>query len=207
MVKRAEMREGRRMPSTGPSLLDLDVLRASLGAAAVAPYEHALGPQPWLTAGTLTWAAAEAPAVLPAWRAWTAQLPATVVTAARLGEHVVAVDVALSGDPWGAAELLAPLRALEPEADTVGLASPSALLGQRGGAPAPVTAAAAPLAAFPGVRALLAARIPAGISLGVRHDRVGGPALIAVGIAADATRLHLAVAALDRTLRARAWIG
>jgi hypothetical protein len=206
MVKGAEMREGRNMPATGPSLLDLDVLRASLGATALAPYEHAVGPHPWLTAGTLTWAAADAPAVLPAWRGWTAQLPASAVTAARLGEHVVAVDVALSGDPWRAAALLAPLRALGPATDTVGLASPSALLGRRGGAPAAVTAAAAPLVAFPDVRMLLAARIPAGVSLGIRHDRAAGPALIAVGIAADAERLHLAVAALDRTLRVRATI-
>ena len=44
MVKRTEMREGRHMPLTGPSLLDLDVLRASLGASATAPYEHPLGP-------------------------------------------------------------------------------------------------------------------------------------------------------------------
>jgi hypothetical protein len=194
------------MPATGPSLLDLDVLRASLGPSVVAPYEHALGPQPWLTAGTLTWSAAAAPAVLPAWRAWTAQLPGSAVTAVRLGEHVVAVDVALSGDPWNAAARLAPLRALGAATDTVGLASPTALLGQRGGAPAAVAAAAAPLPAAPDVRALLRARIPAGIALGVRHDRAAGPALIALGIAADAARLHLAVAALHRTLRAPATI-
>jgi hypothetical protein len=205
MVKRAEMREARHMPATGPSLLDLDVLRASLGASALAPYEHAVGPQPWLTAGTLTWAAADAPAVLPAWRAWTAQLPASAVTSVRLGEYVVAVDVAFSGEPFGVAALLAPLRALAPGADTVGIAPPSALVGRAGAAA--VAAAAAPHVALPDVRVLLGARIPPGISLGVRHDRDAGPALIAVGIAAEAERLHLAVAALDRALRVRAGIG
>jgi hypothetical protein len=187
-----------------PSLLDLDILRASLGASVLPPYEHAFGAAPWLTAGTLTWPADDAVAVLPAWRAWAERLPRTALTAVRRSEHVVAVDVALIGDPWGAAVRLAPLRALAPAADTLDLASPSALLGRAGGAPATITAAAAPLAALPDMRALAAVPVPEGITLGARHDVAAGPALLAVGIETEVPRLHLALAALERSLRARA---
>jgi hypothetical protein len=187
-----------------PSPLDLDILRASLGASVTPPYEHAFGATPWLTAGTLTWPAAAAAALLPAWRSWAERLPRTALTAVRRSEHVTAVDVALIGDPWGAAARLAPLRALAPAADTVGLAAPSALLGRAGGAPAALTVAAAPLATLPDMRALAAMPVPEGIALGVRRDVAGGPALLAVGIAAEAPRLHVALAALDRALHARA---
>jgi hypothetical protein len=187
-----------------PSPLDLDILRASLGASVTPPYEHAFGATPWLTAGTLTWPAADAAALLPAWRSWAERLPSTALTAVRRSQHVTAVDVALIGDPWGAAARLAPLRALAPAADTVGLAAPSALLGRAGGAPAALTAAAASLATLPDMRALAAVPVPEGIALGVRRDVAGGPALLAVGIAAEAPRLHVALAALDRALQARA---
>ena len=49
---------------------------------------------------------------------------------------------------------------------------------------------------------LATAQLPDGIALGARHDAVAGPALIAVGIATEAPRLHVALAALDRALRA-----
>lgn len=200
MVIGAEMRDGRRMPS----LLDLDILHASLGPSIARPYERAFGAAPWLTAGTLTWPAGAAADVLPAWRAWVGQLPAPVFSAVRLNEHVVAIDVAFVGDPWGAPARIAPLRALQPAADSVGLAAPSVLLGRGGGAPAPVTAAASPVAALPDMRALAAARPPEGIAVGVRHDPANPPALIAVGIAAEAPRLHVALAELDGELRAHA---
>jgi hypothetical protein len=205
MVMGAGMRDGRTM---APSLLDLDILRASLGPALVASYEHRrFGAAPWLTAGTLTWPDADAPAVLSAWRAWAESLPPSAFTAVRVSEHVVAIDVALVGDPWGVPARLAPLRALAPAADTVGLAAPVALLGRRGGAPAPVAAAAAPLASLPDLWPLVAARVPDGIALGARQDAADGPALIAVGIAAEAPRLHAALAALDRAHRVRVGIG
>jgi hypothetical protein len=187
-----------------PSLLDLDILRASLGASVIPHYEHGFGAAPWLTAGTLTWPADDAATLLPAWRSWAERLPRTALTAVRRSEHVTAVDVALIGDPWGAAARLAPLRALAPAADTVGLATPSALLGRAGGAPAALTAAAAPLAALPDMRAVAAVAVPEGIALGVRRDVAGGPALLALGIEAEAPRLHLALAALDRELGVRA---
>jgi hypothetical protein len=192
------------MPAPAPSPLDLDIVRASLGPSLAAPYEHAFGAVPWLTAGTLTWPGGEAPGVLQMWRAWVERLPGSALTAVRRGEYVVAVDVALIGDPWGAAARLDPLRALHPAGDMVGAASPSALLGRSGGAPAAIVAATAQKGALPDMRALAAARVPAGITIGARHDLVGGPALVAVGIAAEAPRLHLALASLDRGLRARA---
>jgi len=176
------------MSRSAPSLLDLDILRATLGPALLAPYDGAVGGAPWLTAGTLTWPAADAVAVLPAWRAWTAQLPVSTLTAVRRSEHVVAVDVAFVGDPCGAAARLAPLRALEPTADTVGIAAPGALLGRRGGAPARVAAVATPIAGLPEPGALLAAAVPDGICVGARHSAAGA-ALIAVGVDADTPRL------------------
>jgi hypothetical protein len=183
-----------------PSLLDLDILRATLGPALVAPYDGALGGAPWLTAGTLTWPAADAAGVIAAWRAWTARLPVSTLTAVRRSEHVVAVDVAFVGDPWGAATRLAPLRRLDPAADTVGIAAPAALLGRRGGAPAPVAGIARPVAALPEPEALLAAPVPDGICVGARHA-ASGAALVAVGIAADAPRLRAALDGLARTIR------
>ena len=174
----------------------------SLGRSFVAPYEHQLGAVPWLTAGTLTWRAADAADVLPAWRAWTERLPASALTAVRLTDRIVAVDVALSGDPWSAPSRLAPLRALRPDTDTVGPAAPAAVYGRRGGAPAPVAAATAPLTELPDLGALLPVCVPDGIALGARHDIAAGPALIAVGIVSELERLHVALAALDRALRA-----
>jgi hypothetical protein len=46
--------------------------------------------------------------------------------------------------------------------------------------------------------------VPEGVALGARRDALDGPALIAVGIAAEAPRLHRALADLDRALRVRA---
>jgi hypothetical protein len=194
------------MPAAAPSPLDLDIIRASLGPSLVQRYRPAFGATPWLTAGTLTWPSGEAPGVLQMWRAWAGRLPSSAFTAVRRSDYVVAVDVAMVGEPWGAATRLEPLRALAPAGDTVGLASPSALLGRSGGPPARIVAAAAPKGSLPDMRALAAARVPEGVTVGVRHDPVGGPALVALGIAADAPRLPLALASLERDLRARAGI-
>jgi hypothetical protein len=183
-----------------PSLLDLDILRATLGPALVAPYDGALGGAPWLTAGTLTWAAADAAAVVAAWRAWTARLPVSALTAVRRSGHVAAVDVAFVGDPWGAAARLALLRRLEPRADTVGIAAPGLLLGRRGGAPARVVAMATPVAELPAPDALLAAPVPDGICVGARHTAAGA-ALIAVGVEADVPRLGATLDDLRVSLR------
>ena len=120
-----------------PSPLGLDVLRATLGPALAAPYARAFGPVPWLTAGTLTWAADDAPRVAAAWtlgrRAARGGADGDSATGALL-----AVDLALTGDPAGAQVRTAPLRALAPIDDTVGTASPAVLTCRAGGAPAPL---------------------------------------------------------------------
>ena len=182
-----------------PSALDLDVLRQTLGPTLVAPYARAFGPVPSLTAGTLTWPAADARAVAEAWDAWADALPGRAPTALRVTGAVVAVDVALPGDPAGALLTVAPLRALGPHADSIGSAVPAVLLGRAGGTPAPVSGASAPLARRPAPRVLLdvLAHAPEGVGLGVRRD-AAGRALIGVGIAAEAARVR---AAVDRAAR------
>ena len=188
-----------------PSMLDLDVLRASLGPSIVPPYEHAYGAVPWLTAGTLTWHGGDAAMVLPMWRAWSRRLPGSVVTAVRRTDYVVAVDVAVIGDPWGAAGQLAPLRSLDPIGDTVGLVAPSALhrpgrddtrrRDRRGGAQghAPRHARARRRAAPRGHRARRA----------LRRDGRPGAARGRDRVRVRPAR-HVALAALDRRLGARA---
>ena len=74
---------------------------------------------PWLTAGTLAWPAGAGDHVLGTWSAWAFELPSSVLTAVRVGEAEVAVDVAVLGDPSGVPSLLAPLRARGSHADTV----------------------------------------------------------------------------------------
>ena len=159
------MREIRRMPSA----LDLDVLRQTLGPTLVAPYARAFGPVPWLTAGTLTWPAADARAVAEAWDAWADALPDRAPTALRVTGAVVAVDVALPGDPAGALLTVAPLRALGPHADSIGSAAPAVLLGRAGGTPAPV--AGASVAARAATHAACAARRPRTRARGHRTRR------------------------------------
>lgn len=177
-----------------PSALDLDILRHTLGPTLVAPYARALGAVPWLTAGTLTWPVADARAVAAAWDAWADALPDHAPTALRVTGAVVAVDVALPGDPAGAQVTVAPLRALGPQADSVGTVAPAVLLGRTGGTPAPIAGAFVPLVRRPTPGALLdvVAQAPEGVGLGVRRD-AAGPALIGVGIAAEAARVRTAV--------------
>jgi FAD/FMN-containing dehydrogenase len=85
-------------------------------------------------AGMLLWPLEAAPAVVPAWAAWTRTVPESVTTSLRLmsfpplpelppflrGRRLVVVDGAVGEDDARAAELLAPLRALAPEMDTFG---------------------------------------------------------------------------------------
>ena len=99
------------MPRPTAATFATDLLRASLGPALAAPYERAFGPVPWLTAGTLAWPAAAGDHVLGTWSAWAYELPPSVLTAVRVGEAEIAVDVAVLGDPYGVPSLLAPLRA------------------------------------------------------------------------------------------------
>jgi hypothetical protein len=175
----------------------LDLLRASLGPALVAPYERAFGPVPWLTAGTLSFpGSADADHVLAvwaAWAAWAAEIPVSALTAVRVGRCELAIDVAIKGDPCGVPGMLAPLRALAPGADTVATVGPRALR-----APAALESAAVALPAFPHADELLDA--PDGVCLGLRHARgARGPALI--GLAPGGERVR-AVAAIDQVARA-----
>ena len=133
------------MPRPRPDPFATDLLRASLGPALAAPYEHAFGPVPWLTAGTLAWPAGAADDVLGLWSAWAAGLPAGRAhrDPGRRGRG--------GGRRRGARRprrrpaLLADLRTAGPHADTVAAARP----------------ARAPHALRAGVRRGRAARLPA----------------------------------------------
>jgi hypothetical protein len=112
------MEEGCVMPSSARRL-DLRTLRAASVTAG-----GAVVPVPQLTAGTLAWRWELSLAVAQAWRRWTEQPADVVSSAVRLvrppgGRAVVAIDVALAGHERHVAERLAPLRRLEPDADTV----------------------------------------------------------------------------------------
>ena len=114
---------------------DLDGLNAAIGSGVVLPYAVALAPAPLLTAGALMWPWDHAHRVLHRWRTWTASLAEDVTSVGRLvraphlagvapalrGRAFVVVEVAIMGEP-GIGRLAA-LRALEPEVDTVALAS------------------------------------------------------------------------------------
>jgi hypothetical protein len=179
-------------PRTARDPFALDLLRASLGPALAGPYERAFGPVPWLTAGTLSFPAVpDADHLLAVWRAWTAELGVSALTALRVGACEVAIDVAVQGDPYAVPALLAPVRALGPAGDTV------ASIGPRGlRTPSGLESAAVALPAFPTADELLDA--PAGVCLGLRHDGARGPVLIGLAPAGERAR---AVAAIDQVAR------
>jgi enamine deaminase RidA (YjgF/YER057c/UK114 family) len=91
------------------------------------PIEHTV-------AGMLLWPLERAPEVVRTWARWTRDVPESVTTSLRVmsfpplpelppflsGRRIVVVDGAVLEDDERAAELLAPLRALEPELDTFG---------------------------------------------------------------------------------------
>jgi hypothetical protein len=99
----------------------------------VTALEFDLFPIATVVAGFLAWDWTEAERVLPAWTAWCADAPRAATTAFRLlqvppipevpaelhGRRLAVVDGAVLGDDAQAAEVLAPLRALRPEFDTV----------------------------------------------------------------------------------------
>lgn len=85
-------------------------------------------------AGMMMWDVAMAPRVLDMWRAWAPVAPDEVTTSFRImrippvpempdfvrGRTIVVIDGAVMADDERAADVLAPLRALEPELDTFG---------------------------------------------------------------------------------------
>jgi FAD/FMN-containing dehydrogenase len=109
----------------------------------VTALELALFPVAEVHAGTLFFPWGRAREVLQAWRDWTATVPETVTSCGRIlqvpplpdvpeplrGRQFVLVEVVVLGDATVGDELVAPLRALEPEIDTIG-AIPAAALSQ-----------------------------------------------------------------------------
>jgi FAD/FMN-containing dehydrogenase len=99
----------------------------------VTALEFGLFPLETVVAGHLSWDWTAVERVLPAWVAWCVDAPDEVTTAFRLldipadeqipaelrGRRIAMIDGAVLGDDASAAEVLAPLRALRPEFDTV----------------------------------------------------------------------------------------
>lgn len=117
-------------------------LRGGTGSPAVITHmELRLIPMPELYAGAMLWPWERASEVLHAWRAWTQDAPETATTSARIvqvpplpdvpemlrGRQFVVIDGAVLGSEAYASEVLAPLRALEPEIDMFAAAPPVAL--------------------------------------------------------------------------------
>jgi hypothetical protein len=117
-------------------------LRGGTGSPAVITHmELMLIPTPELYAGAMLWPWERASEVLHAWRAWTQDAPETATTSARIvqvpplpdipemlrGRQFVVIDGAVLGSDAYANEVLAPLRALEPEIDLFAAAPPAAL--------------------------------------------------------------------------------
>jgi FAD/FMN-containing dehydrogenase len=116
---------------------DADLFWALRGGAAplgvVTALEFDLFPLDTVVAGFLAWDWTAAERVLPAWVAWCADAPEEATTAFRLlevpsteefpahlhGRRLAMVDGAVLGDDRSAADVLAPLRSLAPEIDTV----------------------------------------------------------------------------------------
>ena len=107
----------------------------------VTALEFDLVPVPELHAGTLFFPWERSAEVLHAWHAWTAQAPEAATSVGRMislpplpelpeelrGRSFATIEVALLGTEAEAAELLAPLRALGPEIDTVAPMAPAGL--------------------------------------------------------------------------------
>jgi hypothetical protein len=208
------MRPGRRqgivcaMPST--ERLDLRTLRAAALAG-----DGTVVALPSLVAGTLTWSWPHSHRILHEWRAWAASADGVVRTGVRLlqrpgGPPVVAVDVALAGEPWGAGRALAGLRRLEPAIDSVRLVPPAAVALTPAGVPRGTVPIAMRfrLATLPAaaVDAFAAAVGPGSASplLAVELHRLGGAHRVAALGAArgeeDGERVRIALAHLERRL-------
>jgi FAD/FMN-containing dehydrogenase len=116
---------------------DADLFWALRGGAVplgvVTALEFELFPLETVVAGFLAWDWTAAERVLPAWVGWCAGAPEEATTAFRLlevpsaeefpaelrGRRLAMIDGAVLGDDASATEVLAPLRALRPEWDTV----------------------------------------------------------------------------------------
>jgi hypothetical protein len=202
------------------------VLRRAAGALGEdAPAGASLGrdlfPHPFVTAGTLLWPWEHAPTVLRTWAAWTREVPRDVTSAGRLlrfpqlpvvparlrGRSLVAIEVAIPGEPWMATGHLAPLTALAPEISTVAIAGPDSLspLHTAVEVPAPAIGGHLALAGLPAeaVEAFVATAGPgSGSNLLMASLRHLGPAygMAAVGIPAtggDIARIGIRLSLLE----------
>ncbi|ADB74337.1 FAD-binding oxidoreductase [Geodermatophilus obscurus] len=117
---------------------EADLFWALRGGAAplgvVTALEFELFPLDTVVAGFLAWDATAVERVLPAWVTWCSDAPEEATTAFRLldvpdieemptdlrGRRIAMIDGAVLGPDDAAADVLAPLRALRPELDTVG---------------------------------------------------------------------------------------
>jgi len=116
---------------------DMDLFWALRGGAAplgvVTALEFQLFPLDTVVAGFLAWDATAVERVLPAWAGWCADAPEEATTSFRLldvpaldpiprelhGRRLAVIDGAVLGGDAFAVDVLAPLRALAPEFDTV----------------------------------------------------------------------------------------
>lgn len=122
----------------------------SLGV--VVELEFRLFPITEVFAGALFWPEEQADRVLRAWREWTTTLPDSVTSIGRVlrvppfpdvpaplrGRGFVMVEASMLLDAEAGAEILAPLRELQPEIDTFGTIPVSALAGLHMDPPDPV---------------------------------------------------------------------
>ena len=201
---------------------DLDGLNAAIGSGVILPYAVALAPESPLTAGALMWPWEHAHRVLHCWRTWTSSPAEDVTSVARLvraphlagvapvlrGRAFVVVEVAIMGEPG--IGRLAPLRALEPEVDTVGLVSARELRASSVPAAGAHTIGAHLLLRAlpaPALDSFIAATGPGSgselVSAELRH--LGGDefAVVGLGIAADsehAERVRIGLGRLARRL-------
>jgi len=117
-------------------------LRGGTGSPAIITHmELQLIAMPELYAGAMLWPWERAREVLHAWREWTLDAPESATTSARIlqlppipdipepfrGRSFVCLDGAVIGNEAYAREVLAPLRALEPEVDLFQISPPAAL--------------------------------------------------------------------------------
>ena len=143
--RRGRDRDGRRGSGAIDAETDPDLFWALRGGGGsfgvVTAIEFALFPVAEVYAGVMFWPIERAAEVLHAWREWTAEMPDDMTTVGRLlqlppipdipeplrGNSFVAVQAFYLGSEAEGAELVAPIRALGPEIDTVATIPAAAL--------------------------------------------------------------------------------
>jgi hypothetical protein len=208
---------------------DPELFRALRGGGGsfgvVTAMEFTLYPVEALTAGAMAWPWERAEEIFNAWREWTKTVPNDITSLCRIlqvpplpdvpaplrGRKLVVVEAAILGD----SDMLAPLRALEPELDMFSAMPPAGLIEIHNDPKGPVPGmgdhrllAAAPEEA---IKALVTAAGPGSdsplVSVELRH--LGGAlpveaafSLFAVGVVAGAEAAMAIDAALARVMTA-----